>query len=267
MKGSTDEGKPQRDRVNRPVPSPIQSRQQTRASTPNHHVDVPDAPLANDVDAPYLEDSSWEYYEPWSWRAICTDTGAQWMQSLTGSHDFGCSVRAFKEHLNPKGSLDRQLTLIPNYKEIDQDLAWEYVNGECLRHGQTRASMLIYIYMVVAFYENCWEADLGILDRNDLEVYLQAHFDNRGSMKDPAWFALRNIVFAAGYRSLLASDPAVSFAAAQVKAGSYFNNALSMLTRLILPPSRLMAVRALTLMVRNPEKIHAKTPKLTIYLL
>lgn len=108
--------------------------------------------------------------------------------------------------------------------------------------------------MVAAFYENCWEADLGILDRADLEVHLQAHFDNRGSQKDPAWFALRNIVFAAGYRSLLATNPAVSFSVAQVKAGHYFNNALSMFTRLILPPSSLMAVRALTLMVRISMK-------------
>jgi hypothetical protein len=108
------------------------------------------------------------------------------------------------------------------------------------------------IQTVAAFYENCWEADLGILDRTDLEVHLQVHFDNRGSQKDPAWFALRNIVFAAGYRSLLATKPVDSFTDAQAKAGYYFNNAFSMFTRLILPPSSLMAVRALTLMVRTP---------------
>jgi hypothetical protein len=106
--------------------------------------------------------------------------------------------------------------------------------------------------LTIAFYENCWEADLGILERTDLEAHLQAHFDNRVSRKDPAWFALRHIVFAAGYRSILATRPAISYAVAQAKAGYYFNNALSMLTRLILPPSSLMAVRALTLMVGVP---------------
>lgn len=54
------------------------------------------------------------------------------MQRLTGSHDFVRSVRAFKEQLNPKGSEDRYLTLIPNYTELDEARTWEYVDGECI---------------------------------------------------------------------------------------------------------------------------------------
>ncbi|KEF61156.1 uncharacterized protein A1O9_02721 [Exophiala aquamarina CBS 119918] len=227
FRSPTNEGDRQRNQDIGAILSPLQSTRPTRASTPDSQTDVLNAALVDKADVSFIEESGWEYYEPWSWRAICTDTGSQWMQRLTGSQDFVRSVRTFKEHLNPKSSEDRYLTLIPNYTELEEVRAWEYVN---------------------AFYENCWEADLGILDRTDLEVHLQAHFNNRSSQKDPAWFALRNIVFAAGYRSLLATDPAVSFAAAQVKAGYYFNNALSMFTRLILPPSSLMAVRALTLM-------------------
>lgn len=102
---------------------------------------------------------------------------------------------------------------------------------------------------MIAFYESCWETNLGIMDRTDLEPLLQAHFENRISRKEPAWFALRNVIFAAGYRSLLATDPNMPFAVMQAKAGYYFNNALSMFTRLILPPSSLMAIRALMLMV------------------
>jgi hypothetical protein len=65
----------------------------------------------------------------------------------------------------------------------------------------------------------------------------------------PAWFALRATVFAAGYRSLLAKDCSISFAKAQAKAGQLFKSALSVFTKLLLPPSSIMAVRALTLMV------------------
>ncbi|KIW99292.1 uncharacterized protein Z519_00955 [Cladophialophora bantiana CBS 173.52] len=111
--------------------------------------------------------------------------------------------------------------------EISETTAWEYVN---------------------AFYENCWEADLGLIDRTDFEALLKAHYHNQLSTTGAAWLALRNIVFAGGYRSLLAKDPNVSFASAQAKAGRFFKTALSVFTRLVLPPSSLMAIRALTLM-------------------
>ncbi len=100
-----------------------------------------------------------------------------------------------------------------------------------------------------AFYENCWEADLGIIDRYDLEAKLDSYYRLRTLREDAAWLALRNVIFAGGYRSVLAKDPDVSFAAAKAKASRYFQNAMSVFTKLLLPPSSLMAVQALTLMV------------------
>lgn len=102
-----------------------------------------------------------------------------------------------------------------------------------------------------AFFENCWEARLGFIHRPDFEVQLQAHFYGASSSStDFAAVALRNVIFAAGYRSILAKRPEVSFAAAQKMVWQgYFQNALSVLTGLLLPPSRLMAVQALALMV------------------
>jgi hypothetical protein len=103
---------------------------------------------------------------------------------------------------------------------------------------------------VPAFYKNCWEADLGIIDRIDFETLLKAHYTNRPLQDKSSWTALRNMVFACGYRSILAKDPAISFVMTQAKAGRFFNNALSVFTRLLFhPPSSLMAVRAITLMV------------------
>jgi len=82
-----------------------------------------------------------------------------------------------------------------------------------------------------------------------MEAHVEAHYRDQDSDDDPALFALRNVVFATGYRSLLAKDPTESFSTAQTKAGCYFRSAFSVFTRLLLPSSSLTAVRALTLMV------------------
>ncbi len=79
---------------------------------------------------------------------------------------------------------------------------------------------------------------------------MRAHYHKKTSKRDdPAWFALRNVVFALGYRSIFAKSPKATFANAQAKAWQYFNNALSVLTEILLPPSSLTAIQALTLMV------------------
>lgn len=128
----TDARSPQGGRYIRPALSPLQSTCRSRASTPNCPPHVLDTALTEEDGEYHMEESSWEYYEPWSWRAICTETGSKWMQRVTGSHDFVRSVKVFKETLNPisKAAEDRYLTLIPNYAEIDEAQAWEYVNGE-----------------------------------------------------------------------------------------------------------------------------------------
>ena len=79
---------------------------------------------------------------------------------------------------------------------------------------------------------------------------MRAHFrEKKTKAEDPAWFALCNVVFALGYRSILAKNPNATFAIAQAKAWRYFRNALSVLTEILLPPSSLTAIQALTLMV------------------
>lgn len=108
-----------------------------------------------------------------------------------------------------------------------------------------------------AFFENCWEARLGLIHRPDFEAQLQAHFvdgSQASTRNDCADVALRNVVFAAGYRSILAKTAKVPFAIARRKAWQgYFQNALSVLTGLLLSPSRLIVVQALALMVRDPK--------------
>lgn len=93
---------------------------------------------------------------------------------------------------------------------------------------------------------------MGVVDRLEFEARLKAHFRKEISSADPAWYALRNILCAAGCRSLLAKNPSASFATAQSKAGRFFKNAMSVFVQLMLPPSGLMAIQALALMVCKP---------------
>ena len=69
--------------------------------------------------------------------------------------------------------------------------------------------------------------------------------------EDPSWFALRNAVYAAGYRYVLSRDTSVSFVTAQAQAWQYFKNALSVFTELLFGHSGVTAVQALAVMVRS----------------
>ncbi|KEF59159.1 uncharacterized protein A1O9_04003 [Exophiala aquamarina CBS 119918] len=120
--------------------------------------------------------------------------------------------------------------------EPPEALAWEYVN---------------------AFFDNCWEARLGFVSRSDFEAQLQAHFYNETPWcNDHATYALRNVVFAAGFRSLQAQSGTVSYTTAQKDAWQgCFSNALSVLAGLLLSPSQLSAVQALALMACYVESL------------
>lgn len=106
---------------------------------------------------------------------------------------------------------------------------------------------------MTAYFDNCYDAVFGALNRPDFEGLLRSHFQ-RGHCSpeddDPSFLALRNVVYAAGFRSILAKDPSVSFADAQIQAWRYFENALSVLGDVLFNPTDLTAVRALVLMVR-----------------
>lgn len=60
------------------------------------------------------------------------------MQKLTGSQNFARSVRLFKESLNPNASDDSYLSLVPNYTELGEAHAKEYVDG---KRGSNHFSM------------------------------------------------------------------------------------------------------------------------------
>ncbi|OAL27487.1 hypothetical protein AYO20_09770 [Fonsecaea nubica] len=163
------------------------------------------------------------------WLSTCSNAGVAWVCETTASLAFADIAERFGRSLQPWTPTSPWPSLGAARAEPSEETAWEYVN---------------------AFFENCWEARLGLIHRPDFEAQLQAHFlDDSSSRNDYAEIALRNVVFAAGYRSILLKTAKIPFHAVRKEAWEgYFVNALSVLTGLLLSPSRLMVVQALALM-------------------
>ena len=103
-----------------------------------------------------------------------------------------------------------------------------------------------------AYFERCYDSVFDIVNRSTFEHRLRHHFRTIQSGQkdeDAAWYALRNIVYAAGCRCALANDGSVSFLEAQWQAFSCFQNALSVFNELIFAYTGLTGVRVLTIMV------------------
>jgi hypothetical protein len=95
---------------------------------------------------------------------------------------------------------------------------------------------------------------MGIVCRMSFEARLRAHYQqipNPSTEDDPAWYALRNAIFATGCRSSLAKESCGGFRVAHRQSWKYFQNALSVYTELHFTKTGLMAVQALTVMVMN----------------
>lgn len=102
-----------------------------------------------------------------------------------------------------------------------------------------------------AYFEHSYDAVFGVVHRPTFESRLRAHFrlGNASRVDDPSWYALRNIVYAAGCRSLLAKDSNLSFVEAAAKSRQYFQTALSVFNAIIFGRSGFTAIQALLLMV------------------
>ena len=101
---------------------------------------------------------------------------------------------------------------------------------------------------ISAYFEEAPEAVFGVVDREEFESHLRSHLEGN-EIDDPAWYALRQCVYATGCRIVLSKDQSNSFSHNQKEAWSYFRNAISVHTELLFTFTGLMAVRALIVMV------------------
>ncbi|KAL3249815.1 hypothetical protein ABHI18_011498 [Aspergillus niger] len=90
----------------------------------------------------------------------------------------------------------------------------------------------------------------GVISRPAFEARLRYHLERNGlSDDDPAWYALRNTVYAFGRRiELSKASCATTLVEAEESAWQFFQKALSVHTELLYLPTGLMAVQALTAM-------------------
>jgi hypothetical protein len=104
----------------------------------------------------------------------------------------------------------------------------------------------------VAYFDHSFDASLGLVSREAFGARLRHHFARNDEVDDdPAWYALRNTVYASGYRLSSSNMPYSNMVGEiQGQAWRYFEKALAVHTELLYGSTGLMAVQALTAMVR-----------------
>ncbi|OCT45439.1 putative fungal specific transcription protein [Cladophialophora carrionii] len=140
------------------------------------------------------------------------------------------------------GDISRHLKINPGFSrrrepEPPEFLAWQYVN---------------------AYFDESRDVAFGILSRPGFECRLRTHFENSPTTpleEDASWYALRNVVYAAGCRQIMARERSGPLLLGQGYGWQYFQNALSVHTDLLYARSSLMAIQALAIMAFFVESI------------
>lgn len=112
-------------------------------------------------------------------------------------------------------------------------------------------SEIALLLTMSAYFErsvgNLWE----MVYRPNFERHLRAHLSGQIHYHDPTWYALRNVIYAAGCRIYRSEFSAVNSLDIQRECWGYFANALSVHSELLLTKPTLRSVRALLIMVRR----------------
>ncbi|KAK5051556.1 hypothetical protein LTR84_003208 [Exophiala bonariae] len=170
--------------------------------------------------------SNWEHFGPTSWITICSQPGLRWVAERTGTDDLAHSAKglllSWSQRLKFNWTKDRTIAPEPDYHT-----ALAYTN---------------------AYFEDSFEAYYGAVYRPEFETRLTQHFREATLDDDPSWYALRNIVYATGCRTLLSKQGIISWQEIQHRSWPFFENALSVYVELLFTPTGLMAIRALVAM-------------------
>ncbi|EXJ63292.1 uncharacterized protein A1O5_11613 [Cladophialophora psammophila CBS 110553] len=177
------------------------------------------------------ESSNWEYHGPRSYLSICSKPGIQWVSQKIGNPAFqeaaGTLTRDVTRRLKIEKKMSKERT-----PEPPGSIAWKYAQ---------------------AYFERAPDAVFGVVNKNWFNARLQSQLNNPNVDDDPAWYALRNAVYAVGCRFELSGR--ASFRKAYRTAWSYFENALAVHTELLYFRTSLFAVQALTVMAYYTETI------------
>ena len=179
--------------------------------------------------------------------------GVDWVLARTGQKDFTETARALILSWTSRLKLKRDANW-SRAPELDEETARKYCSG-ALIYLRCR-SFPVLTMMLEAYFNESYDAALGVVYRPAFEDRLRAHFKQGGSYGDgSSWYALQNTVYAFGCRIILSKDPSIPFTQVQAQAWRFFENALAVHMDLLYMPTGLMAVQALAIMVRSsPSK-------------
>lgn len=133
--------------------------------------------------------------------------------------------------------------------DICQRLKLDHMSSRTREPDPDAETAWVYVQ---AYFDDCAEGSVGVVHRPHFEARLRAQFkqgEPPTAYQDPAWYALRNVVYASGWRQVSWKRPCSGF---QFEAGlgwKYFSNALSVHSELLYCRSNLLAVQALSAMV------------------
>ncbi|KAH0829252.1 putative fungal specific transcription protein [Fonsecaea pedrosoi] len=196
------------------TPSSTEALQVHGATTSVHDGNEPASPVE-------------ELHGPGSYLSICSNPAAEWVSKQIGVSGFTDSAASLTStvYRDLKMQTSMQRGRVP-----EPDLA-------CARD------------YAAAYFDHAFESAFDIVDRASFEARLTAQILGSASGDDPAWYALRNVVYAFGCRaSTYRETVPESWAEAQRKSWQYFENALSVHTELVYFRSNLSAVQALLAM-------------------
>ncbi|KAH6700646.1 fungal-specific transcription factor domain-containing protein [Leptodontidium sp. MPI-SDFR-AT-0119] len=188
-----------------------------------------------------------EVHGPGSFLSVCSDAGMVWVATrIGGPSNFTSSAASLASFVARSLKL-QQPSKVERVAEPDPETARKYAQ---------------------IFFEECFEGTMNVIHRSNFEARLNAHLDSgdNDTETDPAWYALRNTVYAFGARTTTNRDSQTNgWAEAQLHGWKYFQNAFSVHSDLVYSWSSVPAVQAVFCMAIYVEGIGA--PKLEYMLI
>lgn len=173
-----------------------------------------------------------------SYLSICSKSAVDWVCQKTGSQSFAATAQKLVYDVCRMLKLDSFdfLSSVPA-PEPEPEAAWAYVD---------------------AYFTDTVEGLHALIHRPQFEARLKAHFNQPVPPppgQDPAWYALRNVIYAFGWRSLSRHTRTSGFRYDDGEGWKYFSNALSVQSQLVYCRTGLMGVQALVTMVRTLPRL------------
>lgn len=168
---------------------------------------------------------------PGSFLSICSKSGIEWVTEKTRVADFDQIARGLTCDVSRALKLPGPVST-SREPEPDENIAWEYTR---------------------TYFEEDIDSTYGIVHRHTFENMLRTYFKKDGHSEmdtDPAWYAIRNVIYAAGCRIIDVKESSSRKTTLSPRSWRYFLNALSVHTDLLYYRTSLMAVQALVMMVR-----------------